>query len=123
MEYSLAAGVRAKVDRFRLRLGGWTDQDLGDVIASSTDADEDRDVKAERLRVDQAMGRLGRSRAPPGNGDQDSTAETETGMDTVLIRGLAKVGSISFVSLVLVLVFAPCPIFLTFVVVAVQVAP
>lgn len=96
LEYSLAAGVRAKVDRFRLRLGGWTDQDLGEMLATSRGAREDEDVRAERLRVDLAMSGRGGTRATPGNGVREEMKagnETEAVdlVDTVLIQGLTKV--------------------------------
>lgn len=83
VEYSLAAGVRAKADRFRLRLGGWSDQNLAAMITASKGPDEDCDVKAERLRVDEAMTRARRE----GNGRGARHDDT----NTVLIRGLTKV--------------------------------
>ena len=95
LEYSLAAGVRAKVDRFRLRLGGWKDQDLDEMLATSRGPREDEDVRAERLRVDRAMSSRGDTRAMPEDGVREMKAEneSETGdaIDTVLIRGLTKV--------------------------------
>lgn len=95
LEYSLAAGVRAKVDRFRLRLGGWTDHDLDEMLATSRGPKEDEDVKAERLRVDRAMSNREDSGVTPGDGVRETKAGNDSeegdGIDTVLIQGLTKV--------------------------------
>lgn len=85
VEYSLAIGLRAKVDRLRLRLGGWADRDLTTMLTISRGPSEDPDVKEERLRVDQAMAMA-------------RATEEETGADTVLIRGVTKVRCPSKVS-------------------------
>lgn len=89
MEYSLAAGgIRAQADRLRLRLGGWSDQDLAALLLSSRGAGEDKDVKDERERVDRAMATAIRGAAGAGAGGQGAGGEEP---DTVLIRGLTKV--------------------------------
>lgn len=87
MEYSLAAGVRAKVDRLRLRLRGWSDEDLAAMLRASRGASEDSDVKNERTRVERAMGASGVTRGERGV----IGARGEEEADTVLIRGLTKV--------------------------------
>lgn len=92
MEYSLAAGVRGKADRLRLRLGGWSSRDLGAMLRTSTGVSEDKDVKDERERVDRAYSAAaegwgrGQGGTAVGNG-----AGREGRADTVLIRGLTKV--------------------------------
>lgn len=89
MEYSLAAGVRAKADRLRLRLGGWSDRDLTAMLAISRGVSEDNDVRNERIRVERAMARAigggGGGRGGSGSGSRQGAG------DTVLIRGLTKV--------------------------------
>ena len=81
VEYSLAAEVRAKLDHWRLRVGGWTKRDLDGMLAESGGQSEDADVKAERARVAAALA---------------AGAETDAGergrLDTILIQALAKVG-------------------------------
>lgn len=75
VEYSLAAGVRSKLDRWRLWMGGWTTQDLDNMLAQSRGQEEDIDVRTERMRVDGAgMGWAERRDA-----------------GTILIQGLSKV--------------------------------
>eukprot|EP00752_Nemacystus_decipiens_P003898 g3578.t3 len=86
VEYSLAAGVRAKVDRLRLRLGGWSDADLAAMLRTSTGASEDADVKNERTRVERAM-----AAAIRGGGWGNGARGEEEEADTVLIGGLTKV--------------------------------
>lgn len=90
VEYSLAAGVRGKADRLRLRLGGWSDGDLAKMLAASKGPSEDCDVKEERLRVDEAMARAREGSrggvVPAGVGGAGGVEA-----DTVLIRGLTKV--------------------------------
>lgn len=88
MEYSLAAGVRAKVDHLRLRLGGWSDGDLVAMLRTSRGASEDTDVKNERIRVERAMAGSTRG-GEAGSGGRGEEEEA----DTVLISGLAKVKS------------------------------
>lgn len=91
VEYSLAAGVRGNADRLRLRLGGWSDWDLAKMLAASQGPSEDCDVKEERLRVDEAMARAregSRGGVVPGGVGRVGGVEA----DTVLIRGLTKVG-------------------------------
>lgn len=85
VEYSLAAGVRAKADRLRLRLGGWSDRDLAAMLAVSRGGSEDKDVRDERFRVEEAMtGATGSGGGGGGTGSRQGAA------DTVLIRGLTK---------------------------------
>lgn len=79
VEYSLAAGVRSKADRLRLRLAGWSNKDLADMLLQSRGDSEDADVRAERLRVDTAAGR------------RRGAAAAAAMADTVLIQGLTKV--------------------------------
>lgn len=86
VEYSLAAGVRAKVDRLRLRLGGWSDGDLAAMLHTSRGAGENTDVKNERTRVERAMAGAA---ARGGEGGDGGRGEGEA--DTVLIGGLTKV--------------------------------
>eukprot|EP00903_Cladosiphon_okamuranus_P005738 g5694.t1 len=88
VEYSLAAGVKAKVDHLRLRLGGWSDGDLAAMLRTSRGASEDADVKIERVRVEHAIAMAGSTRGGE-RGDGGGGQEEET--DTVLISGLAKV--------------------------------
>lgn len=83
VEYGLAAGVRSKMDRLRLALGGWTRRDLDSMLSVSRGDSEDVDVREERLRVDGAMAEGGVGRAREG----DEAVER----DTVLIQGLTKV--------------------------------
>ena len=87
VEYSLAAGVRAKASRLRLLLGGWSEHDLATMLAVSKGPSEDCDVKEERLRVDEAMAR---ARDGYRGGGVGGAGGVEA--DTVLIRGLTKVG-------------------------------
>lgn len=92
VEYSLAAGVRARVDRLRLRLGGWSDGDLAAMLRTSRGASEDKDVKDERTRVERAMAGTTMEGGGEGIAGRDgSRGETEAEADTVLIRGLTKV--------------------------------
>lgn len=96
VEYSLAAGVRAKVDRLRLRLGGWSAADLAAMLRTSGGAAEDRDVKNERIRVERAMARTARGGGRAAR--RSGSAGEEEEADTVLIRGLTKVRLHTFVA-------------------------
>lgn len=89
VEYSLAAGVRAKADRLRLRLSGWSDRDLATMLAISRGDSEDEDVQKERIRVERAM-----TRAMGGGGSGSERGSRQGAADTVLIRGLTKVGRV-----------------------------
>lgn len=81
VEYSLAAEVRAKLDQWRLRVGGWTKRDLDGMLAESRGRSEDADVRAERVRVADALA----AGAEAGAGEHGR-------VDTILIQALAKVG-------------------------------
>lgn len=81
VEYSLAAEVRAKLDQWRLRMGGWTNRDLDGMLAESRGQSEDADVRAERTRVSAALA-----------AGAEACAGEPGRVDTILIQALAKVG-------------------------------